>query len=117
MPILFAEGVASFEALALDHQLGDRLLAGAERLVPGLRRDIERITFVTPLDNLHHALAWNGGCYGPAMTPSQVGPGRFGVSVSVPGLFLCGSGSLSAGVFPTMLSGERAARQALFMLS
>lgn len=60
----------------------------------------------TPLTYSEHIGAVQGGAYGPAMTPSQWGPFRFGTTTPVRGLLLAGAGAIGSGVAPCLLSGK-----------
>jgi len=83
----------------------------AERYVPGLAFNTLYVDFATPITNSYWINAPGGGCYEPAHLPSQVGRGRFAIQSRIPGLFLCGHGTL-AGAY-MLRSGELAAGSAL----
>jgi phytoene dehydrogenase-like protein len=93
--------------------LGDRLLAAAEEVVPGLARALCFRSVSTPLTIDHYCLAEAGNAYGTAKIPWQLGPFSFGATTSVPGLYLCGSSTLSHGVAGTAVSGLMAAQKVL----
>ena len=93
----------------LKEELGWRLIRAAERYIPGLASAPRFVDFATPATNLYWVNAPGGGCYGPAHLPSQVGRRRFGNAGPLPGLFLCGHGTLAGGIYPSMRSGELAA--------
>jgi len=90
-------------------ELGWNLIRKAERYVPGLSSHIKYVNFATPVTNLYWVNAPDGGCYGPAHLPSQVGPKRFSIKSNIPGIYLCGHGTMAGGVYPSMRSGEIAA--------
>ncbi|GAB4303910.1 MAG: NAD(P)/FAD-dependent oxidoreductase [Myxococcota bacterium] len=100
----------------LKKEFGMKLLKKAERYIPGLTEHLSFVEFGTPLSNLYWVNAPSGGCYGPAQTPNQMGPGRFGITTEVKGLFLCGHGTFGGGIFPSALSGEFAAKKTLDFL-
>jgi len=101
---------------ALKQELGMKLLKKVEKYIPGITEHLDFVEFATPLSDLYWVNAPDGGCYGPNQTPDQVGPGRFRVTTPVKGLFLAGAGVFGGGVFPSMASGEKAARKALAVL-
>ena len=100
------------EYRAFKEELGWQLVRKAERYVPGLEKSVRYVDFATPVTNLYWVNAPAGGCYGPAHLPSQVGPRRFSSKGPLPGLFLCGAGTLAGGIYPCMRSGEIAAQLA-----
>lgn len=100
----------------LKERLGRQLIRKAERYIPDLSNHISYVNYATPLTNHYWVNAPGGGCYGPAHIPSQVGPKRFGNKSHIPGLFLCGHGTLAGGVYPSIWSGEIAASLALHYL-
>jgi phytoene desaturase len=96
----------------LRQDIADRLLADVDRKWPGLVGDIAVARVSTPLSNHDYARAVQGGIYGPAHTVSQMGRGRFGTRTPIPGLLLAGSGVMSCGIVPCLVSGRLAAAAA-----
>jgi phytoene dehydrogenase-like protein len=97
----------------LKASLGDKVVAAAEHVIPGLRRALRFRSVASPLSNDHYCETADGRAYGAAKTPFQVGPFSFPVRASVPGLYCCGASTLSHGVAGTALSGLRAAAEIL----
>lgn len=85
------------------------ILATVERRMPGLVGDVVVCETSTPLSLARWTRAVHGGAYGPAMTPDQWGPFRFGTRTPIEGLLLAGAGVLGGGVAPALLSGKLAA--------
>lgn len=99
--------------LAVKRELEQKMLAGLERRIPGLREKVVFSSLGTPLTNVHYCEATQGNLYGIAKTRRQVGPLSYGVRTEFPGLFMCGSSTLSHGVMGAAMSGMVAAREAL----
>jgi len=93
-------------------QLAARLLEQLDRRMPGLVGDVVVREVSTPLTWTDYLGAPHGGAYGPAATPHQMGPWRFGTRTPVAGLFLAGQGVLGNGVAPSLMSGRLAAMAA-----
>jgi phytoene dehydrogenase-like protein len=98
---------------AFKHRVGHLLLDRVEKYLPGLREGCRVLEFSTPLTNESWVRAPYGAMYGPDQGPDQIGSGRFDVATPVPGLFLCGSGTLGGGVSPCMNSGMMAGKKAV----
>lgn len=81
--------------------------------IPGLRERLLHYEIASPLTNVSYTNSPEGGIYGPAHSPDQIGPFRFGARTKVPGVYLCGASVLGAGVIPCAMSGRMAARAAL----
>lgn len=71
--------------------MADRLLASAERVIPGLRDLIRYQTEATPLTSVRHIRATAGSSYGLAGTPEQFGLHRPGCRCDIPNVFLAGA--------------------------
>jgi all-trans-retinol 13,14-reductase len=99
--------------LALKAELTDRLLGCVERYIPGIRDHLTVAELGTPATNLTYAAAPLGAIYGPEQTPDQMGPWRYGMKGAIPGLFLCGSSTLGAGIVPGAVSGFSAGKMAV----
>ncbi len=98
---------------ALKENMGERLIAAAERYIPGLSQHLDFVEYATPLSNEYWVNAVRGGSYGPDQTPDQMGLGRFmSFTAGIDGLFLVGSGTLGGGVMACVASGVRAGRKA-----
>jgi all-trans-retinol 13,14-reductase len=98
------------EYQALKANIRDRLVAGAERYIPGLRDRIILEESATPATVWHFVRGREGGIYGPALTPEQSLHRRVFPSVGIPGLYLAGASVFGAGVFTCLMSGLTAAR-------
>lgn len=97
--------------------LGDQLIAGVERYLPGLSEHLQLVEYFTPLDLQERIGLVRGGIYGPELTPEQLGPGRFSDGTcGVDGLFVAGAGAIGGSVIYSVLSGIQAGRKALAFL-
>jgi len=75
--------------------LTERLLAAAERFVPGLRAHIDWQEAATPVTQERFTHSTGGTSYGIEFACDQMGPLRLGPETEVPGLFLCGASTPS----------------------
>jgi all-trans-retinol 13,14-reductase len=98
---------------ALKAQLTDQLLGCVERYVPGIQGHLTVQELGTPATNLTYAASPRGAIYGPEHAPDQMGPWRYGMKGAIPGLFLCGSSTLGAGIVPGAVSGFSAGNLAV----
>ncbi len=98
---------------ALKERLGDRVIAAAERVIPGISKAIVLRSVATPLTNGFYCEAPFGACYGTAKSPLQVGAFSFKTRSEIDGLHLCGASTLSHGVAGASISGLMAAQQIL----
>jgi phytoene dehydrogenase-like protein len=88
------------------------LLEAAERLLPGISRDVVVQEVSTPLSGVRYTLATGGSSYGIALTPDQVLHRRPGPRSEVRGLLLTGASHRYAhGVVGCMLNGLAAAAE------
>lgn len=97
----------------LKARLADRYLGCIEKYVPGIRDHVTVLEVATPVTNITYAASPKGSIYGPEHTPDQMGPFRFAPKGAVPGLFLCGSSTMGAGIVPCAVSGNQAGKLAL----
>jgi all-trans-retinol 13,14-reductase len=97
----------------LKHRVGEQMLAAAEHVVPGLRRNLKFVQFGSPLTHDYYCNVFRGACYGTQKTPGQLGPFSFSQRGPVPGLHFCGASTLSHGVAGALMSGIIAAQQVL----
>jgi all-trans-retinol 13,14-reductase len=87
-------------------QLRDRLVAAAERAIPGLAEAIAYEEAATPVSLERHLGSAGGTSYGIAATPRQVGLLRPGPRTPIDGLFLAGASTRSGhGITGTMFGG------------
>lgn len=98
---------------ALKEQLGDRMLASLERIVPGLRERLRFKAVGTPLTNRHYVASTVGNLYGIEKNTWQVGPLGYPTRTRVPGLWMCGASTLGHGVAGATFSGMAVARDVL----
>jgi len=94
-------------------EMGEKMLAAAENVIPGLKRRLKFFEVGTPQTNVHFCNAWRGAAYGTAKTRWQIGPFGFQQRGPVDGLFLCGASTLSHGFAGAAFSGLIAAQQVL----
>lgn len=98
----------------LKEEIGKRLISAAERYIPSLSQNLDFVEYATPLTNEYWVNAVKGGCYGPLLTPDQVGPGRFmAQTAGIEGLFLAGAGTHCCGVMACLQSGLLAGTKAV----
>ena len=98
---------------ALKKELGEKMVAGAENVIPGLGARLKFFEVGTPLTNVHYCNVWKGAAYGTAKTPFQVGPFSFSQKGAIEGLHRCGASTLSHGFAGAAFSGVIAAQQVL----
>ena len=87
----------------------EEVLDAVDKRWPGVVGDIKVKEAATPVTNSYYINAHQGGAYGPAAIPGQVGPGRFSTTTPFPGLYLAGSGVYGGGIEPALQSGVAAA--------
>ena len=75
--------------------LAERLIAAAERILPGLREHIDWQEAATPVTQERFTHSTGGTSYGVEFACDQMGPLRIGPETDVPGLFLCGASTPS----------------------
>ncbi|MDI1448535.1 NAD(P)/FAD-dependent oxidoreductase [Polyangium sp. 6x1] len=97
----------------LKERLGDAMIAAAERVIPGLGKNLTFRSVGTPLTNDFYCETHRGSSYGTAKIPFQLGPFSFAIRSSVPGLYNVGASTLSHGVAGAATSGLFAARDIL----
>ena len=93
--------------------LGDKLVASAEQVLPGLRRAMVFRSVSSPLSSGYYCAAPSGCAYGTAKTPWQMGPLSFATESSVAGLYSCGASTVSHGVAGAAMTGLLAAKRVL----
>ncbi len=87
-----------------------RLLRTAERVFPGLSRQIVFSELATPLTHSRYTLSTGGTSYGLAATPEQILWRRPGPKSEIAGLYLCGASTLAGhGIMGSMMGGLVAA--------
>ncbi|MCB9596992.1 MAG: NAD(P)/FAD-dependent oxidoreductase [Sandaracinaceae bacterium] len=97
--------------------IANHYLELAEQHLPGLREHIVLKEIGTPATNISFTSSPHGNIYGPAHTPDQTPPFRFGARAPIEGLFLCGASVMSAGIVPCASSGRVAGKLALSHLA
>lgn len=91
-----------------------RVLAQAERLIPGLARHIVYREAATPLTHTRFTGSSGGTSYGIAATPEQFLERRPGAVTAIAGLYLAGASTRSGhGIIGAMSSGMMAAERVL----
>ncbi|MBI4552415.1 MAG: NAD(P)/FAD-dependent oxidoreductase [Candidatus Latescibacteria bacterium] len=94
----------------LKETIGSRMIAKAERLIPGLSEHAFIRKVGTPLTMERYTFNHRGAAYGWANIPSQSGAYRPGPTTSTAGLYLCGHWTFpGGGVAAAIVSGRRAA--------
>jgi phytoene desaturase len=95
-------------------QVTRRVLAQAERVIPGLSRHVVYREAATPLTHTRFTGSTGGTSYGIAATPAQFLAGRPGAATPVAGLYLAGASTRAGhGIIGAMSSGMTAAEQVL----
>jgi phytoene desaturase len=95
-------------------QVTARVLAQAERAIPGLSRHIVYRDAATPLTHTRYTRSTGGTSYGIAATPAQFLRRRPSASTSIQGLYLAGASTRAGhGIVGAMLSGVHAADRIL----
>jgi all-trans-retinol 13,14-reductase len=98
------------------HALAERLLDQAERVFPGLRKDIVYREVATPLTHTRFTGSSGGTSYGIALTPAQFLHRRPGAGTEIAGLYLAGASLRTGhGIAGTMMSGLVAASKVVGM--
>ncbi len=86
-------------------ELTDRLIAGAERVLPGLQEHIDWKEAATPISQERFTRSTGGTSYGIEFSCDQVGPMRMGPETEIPGLYLCGASTPSGHGIGSVLRG------------
>jgi phytoene dehydrogenase-like protein len=90
---------------ALKERIGDALLAGAERRVPGISRLVVHREVSTPLSTAHFTGHPGGEIYGLPATPDRFARPWLKARTPVPGLYLAGADALMLGIGGAVMSG------------
>jgi phytoene dehydrogenase-like protein len=91
-------------------RLAERLIDGAEDVLPGIREHIDWKETATPLTQERFTHSTGGTSYGIEPACDQIGPFRMGARTDVSGLFLCGASTASGhGIANVLRSGVLAA--------
>jgi len=94
--------------------LVDRLMAGAERVLPGIREHVDWQESASPVTQERFTHSTGGTSYGIEFAVDQMGPLRIGPATEIPGLFLTGASTPTGhGIGSVMRSGVLAAGAAL----
>jgi all-trans-retinol 13,14-reductase len=94
---------------AMKEELTRKMLAGVDRMVPGLAEQITFRELGTPLTNWHYCMGTEGNLYGTEKSLTQLGPLGWPVKSEIGSLYLCGASTVSHGVLGASLSGLFAA--------
>jgi phytoene desaturase len=95
-------------------QVTRRVLAQAERVIPGLSQHIVYREAATPLTHTRFTGSTGGTSYGIAATPAQFLAQRPGAATPIAGLYLAGASTRSGhGIIGAMSSGMEAAQRVL----
>ena len=104
-----ASGARPADYLAVKERLKAKMIAAAERALPGIAGHVTFSDLGTPLTNTAYCMSTDGNLYGTEKSRWQVGPWAWPVKGAYPGLLLCGASTLSHGVMGATLSGLAAA--------
>jgi len=91
----------------------DKMVAVADKVVPGLADSVVFRELGTPLTNRHYCGGHQGNMYGTNHTRDQIGPFGFDWETPFDGLYLCGASTLSHGVSGATISGIQTAGQVM----
>ncbi len=95
-------------------ELMDRLIATAEKVLPGLSEHIDWKEAATPVSQERFTRSTGGTSYGIETSIDQAGPLRVGPRTEIEGLFLCGASTPSgAGIAGVMRGGVLTAGEIL----
>ena len=83
------EGYRSFK-----DEVADRLVEGAERIIPGLRDHIVWQEAATPITHERYAFSTGGTSYGIELAIDQFGPNRPSPKTEIEGLYLAGASTM-----------------------
>jgi len=83
------EGYRSFK-----DEVADRLVEGAERIIPGLREHIVWQEAATPITHERYAFSTGGTSYGIELAIDQFGPNRPSPKTEIEGLYLAGASTM-----------------------
>ncbi len=75
-------------------QVADRLIEGAERVIPGLREHIVWREAATPITQERYTFASGGTSYGIELAVDQFGPARPSPKTEIEGLYLAGASTV-----------------------
>jgi phytoene dehydrogenase-like protein len=89
----------------LKGELTERLLQGAERILPGIREHIDWKEAATPITQERFTRSTGGTSYGIELACDQAGPMRMGPETEIPGLYLCGASTPSGHGIGSVLRG------------
>ena len=96
--------------LQTKQELADRLMAAAERVLPGLRQDVDCCEVSSPMTHTRFTGSTGGTSYGIALIPKQFLFHRPGPATEIGGLYICGANSVTGhGISGAMWSGVLAA--------
>ncbi len=94
--------------------LADRLIAAADKILPGIRDHIDWKEAATPVTQERFTHSTGGTSYGIEFACDQMGPMRLGPRTEIPGLYLCGASTPSGhGIGGVLRSGVIAAAAVL----
>lgn len=96
--------------LQTKQEVADRLLAAAERVLPGPRRDVDCCEVSSPMTHTRFTGSTGGTSYGLALIPKQFLFHRPGPATEIGGLYICGASAMAGhGIPGAMWSGVLAA--------
>jgi phytoene dehydrogenase-like protein len=95
------------------HALAERLVAAAERVVPGLADHVDWQETATPVTQERFTHSTGGTSYGIEFACDQMGPLRIGPRTDVAGLYLCGASTPWGHGIGSVLRGGVAAASAV----
>lgn len=106
-----SSGARGEEYERFKEDLGHKMIAAAENVIPGITEAIRFRAVGSPVTNDYYCETPFGAAYGTAKTPAQLGPFSFSIRSSVKGLYCCGASTISHGVVGAAMSGLIAAQR------
>jgi phytoene dehydrogenase-like protein len=107
------EGKRSEAYEALKDRMMQRMIVAAEKIIPGLGRNLVYCELGTPLTNERYINATRGSLYGIDKGRFQVGPLAYPIRTELENLWMCGASTLGHGVSGATVSGLSVAAQIL----
>jgi all-trans-retinol 13,14-reductase len=94
-------------------KIAEKLIAGVELVIPGIRAHILHSEIGTPKTSMHYINATNGNAYGTEKTFKQMVAAPFKTKTEIENLYMCGASILAHGVGGASNSGVQTAAKIL----
>ena len=103
----------SKDYLAFKEHLTNKMLAGLEKTIPGIKNHIVHQELGTPITNDYYINTTEGNVYGTEKSLKHIGPFAYKSKSEIENLYFCGASILSHGVAGASHSGVATAAQIL----